>query len=300
MPGFGERLRREREMRGIGLDEIADATKIGSRSLRALEEENFGQLPGGIFNKGFVRAYARYLGIDEEQAVSDYLAAEASFFAGGGIAPNAPNAAIPEKEAAPARSYFAPVVIVIAIAVVLLGGWRWWARRNSSEAEASSITVKPGSAATRPAAAAAAGTAAPGGATSSVPAPAPADPGDTKPAGAATSGTPNGTTAPKQTATSPTADGATDTRPLATGEFVVLVKARQDSWVSVTADGKDVMNGTLTAAAQRSVHARDRVVLKVGNLPGLEISYNGKALEIPATDNKVRTLTFTATGYRQE
>ena len=74
--GFGERLQREREMRGITLDEIAKATKIGSRSLRALEQDDFGKLPGGIFNKGFVRAYAKYLGLDEDQAVTDFLAAE--------------------------------------------------------------------------------------------------------------------------------------------------------------------------------------------------------------------------------
>ena len=75
MGSFGERLQREREMRGITLEEIADSTKIGTRSLRALEQEDFDKLPGGIFNKGFVRAYARYLGIDEEQAVADFLAA---------------------------------------------------------------------------------------------------------------------------------------------------------------------------------------------------------------------------------
>ena len=62
-------------MRGITLEEIAEATKIGTRSLRALEEQDFDKLPGGIFNKGFVRAYARYLGLDEEQAVADYLTA---------------------------------------------------------------------------------------------------------------------------------------------------------------------------------------------------------------------------------
>ena len=72
---FGERLRREREMRGISLDEISAATKIGTRLLRALEDEQFDLLPGGIFNKGYVRAYARHVGIDEEQAVADYLKA---------------------------------------------------------------------------------------------------------------------------------------------------------------------------------------------------------------------------------
>src|SRR5205814_6694063 len=73
---FGERLKRERELRSITLDEIANSTKIGTRMLHALEDEEFSKLPGGIFNKGFVRAYARYLGLDEEQAVVDYLAAE--------------------------------------------------------------------------------------------------------------------------------------------------------------------------------------------------------------------------------
>src|SRR5215469_9986057 len=72
---FGERLRREREMRGISLENIAAATKIGTRLLRALEEEHFELLPGGIFNKGFVRAYAKYLGLNEDEAVADYLAA---------------------------------------------------------------------------------------------------------------------------------------------------------------------------------------------------------------------------------
>ena len=76
MGKFGDKLRREREMRGVTLDEIAEATKIGTRSLRALEEERFDQLPGGIFNKGFVRSYARFLGLDEEQAVSDYITAQ--------------------------------------------------------------------------------------------------------------------------------------------------------------------------------------------------------------------------------
>src|SRR5438270_4553551 len=76
MASFGERLKREREMRGVSLEEIAESTKIGKRNLSALETEEFEKLPGGIFNKGFVRAYAKYLGLDEDQAVTDFLAAE--------------------------------------------------------------------------------------------------------------------------------------------------------------------------------------------------------------------------------
>jgi len=72
---FGEKLRQQREQRGLALDAISNTTKISTRMLRALEDEHFDQLPGGVFNKGFVRAYARQVGLDEEEAVADYLAA---------------------------------------------------------------------------------------------------------------------------------------------------------------------------------------------------------------------------------
>jgi cytoskeletal protein RodZ len=72
---FGEKLRKQREQRGIELDAISKTTKISTRMLRALEDEHFDQLPGGVFNKGFVRAYARQVGLDAEEAITDYLAA---------------------------------------------------------------------------------------------------------------------------------------------------------------------------------------------------------------------------------
>ncbi|MHB8217313.1 MAG: helix-turn-helix domain-containing protein [Candidatus Sulfotelmatobacter sp.] len=75
MGTFGEKLRKQRERRGLELDAISNSTKISTRMLRALEDEHFDQLPGGVFNKGFVRAYARQVGLDEEEAVTDYLAA---------------------------------------------------------------------------------------------------------------------------------------------------------------------------------------------------------------------------------
>ena len=72
---FGEKLRKQREQRGLALDAISNTTKISTRMLRALEDEHFDQLPGGVFNKGFVRAYARQVGLDEEEALADYLLA---------------------------------------------------------------------------------------------------------------------------------------------------------------------------------------------------------------------------------
>jgi len=73
MATFGEELRRERELRDISLREIAESTKINLRFLRALEDNDFKHLPGGQFTKGFVRAYARHIGVDDEAMVNAYL-----------------------------------------------------------------------------------------------------------------------------------------------------------------------------------------------------------------------------------
>ncbi len=64
---FGRELQRERERRGISLDAVADGTKVAPRYLRALESDDVNNLPGGIFNKGFVRSYCRFVGLNEDE-----------------------------------------------------------------------------------------------------------------------------------------------------------------------------------------------------------------------------------------
>lgn len=71
---FGDKLKRERERRHISLDQVASSTKIGTRYLQALEDEDVGRLPGGVFNRGFLRAYAKFLALpaaDEAELVRD-------------------------------------------------------------------------------------------------------------------------------------------------------------------------------------------------------------------------------------
>ena len=69
---IGEQLRLAREERGIPLREISDQTRISVRYLEAIEANDYKRLPGGIFNRSFVRAYARYIGYDEKQAIEGY------------------------------------------------------------------------------------------------------------------------------------------------------------------------------------------------------------------------------------
>jgi cytoskeletal protein RodZ len=69
---IGEKLRLARETRGIALREISEQTRISMRYLEAIEADDYKHLPGGIFNRSFIRAYAKFIGFDEHAALEDY------------------------------------------------------------------------------------------------------------------------------------------------------------------------------------------------------------------------------------
>ncbi len=72
MASLSEKLRRERELRGISLKQISEDTKIGVRFLEALEQDRLELIPGEFYRRSYLRAYARYLGLDEDRAVNAY------------------------------------------------------------------------------------------------------------------------------------------------------------------------------------------------------------------------------------
>jgi len=265
---FGARLKREREQRKITLDDISLATKIGTRFLAALEEEHFDQLPGGIFNKGFVRAYARHLGIDENQAIADFVAASAPTL------PESPPedtpvlaamaVSVPESKKKSRGNDGIPWGIVAILLLITAFGFALWGF-HSREKPAPGITVPhPVRSEQTP----------------------PASP---ESAGAASLAPPAGSSA-----SSPEAAGAVSNA----GAFTVLIKAREDSWLSITADGQPVMQETLISAAEKSVQAHNQIVIKTGNVGALDISFNGKKLPPQGRDNQVKTLTFDLNGVR--
>src|SRR5947208_14544133 len=71
MSSIGESLRRERRRRNLELDQISHELRISSRFLEAIEEEKFDKLPAGVFAKSFVRQYARYLELDDEELANE-------------------------------------------------------------------------------------------------------------------------------------------------------------------------------------------------------------------------------------
>jgi cytoskeleton protein RodZ len=119
---FGERLKRERELREVSPNEVVVATRISLRFLEALENEDWAKLPGGVFNRGFVRAIARYLGLDEEHLLAEYDLARGDQSA---ESPSNPENRIPQASKWMAVAFALGALLLIA-ALVAAGvyGWR--------------------------------------------------------------------------------------------------------------------------------------------------------------------------------
>lgn len=69
---LGEKLRQAREERGISISEVAEQTRISPHYLDSIENDDYRTLPGGIFNKGFVKSFAKAVGINEQEALQEY------------------------------------------------------------------------------------------------------------------------------------------------------------------------------------------------------------------------------------
>lgn len=80
------------------------------------------------------------------------------------------------------------------------------------------------------------------------------------------------------------------------GSFRVTIRAREDSWIQITADGKEVLEDTILGETQRTIDAHTGLIIKAGNIGGLEFSFNGQKLPVQGDPDQVKTLTFDSTG----
>jgi cytoskeleton protein RodZ len=135
---FGERLKREREMREVSLDELMKATRISQRFLEALENEDWKKLPGGVFGRGFVRTIAGYLGLDEESFLSEYDLARGDVSHGS----SRPEERIPSTPA------WIPVVAVLVLCAIVAGlffagKYAWRRYEGHRQTQSSSVVLMP-------------------------------------------------------------------------------------------------------------------------------------------------------------
>jgi cytoskeleton protein RodZ len=242
---FGEHLKREREMRGVSLDEISTATRIATRFLQAIENEQWDQLPGGVFNRGFVRAVAHYLGLDEENTVAEYASAV-------GDRPSVP-VWTGSPPAVTADQPWLAWILAAVVALTLVTG-AWFAARRIFAWRASRH-------------------AAPSPQVPAVPSgldavPASAEPAANSPADAVTlSGGAASPAAPATGATSPVA-----------APFELKVEAGKATRVTVDADAHRVFEGTMEAAQKRTSTAQEKFQVAARDAGALLLELNGKAL----------------------
>ncbi len=133
---IGEQLRLAREERGIPLREISDQTRISVHYLEAIESNDYKRLPGGIFNRSFVKAYARYVGYDEKEAVEAYTQYMRDAGDSGDEVASTPYHSKVYTDAPATRSPILTVVLAIVILAILTAAALAvlnWVQRRSAE-----------------------------------------------------------------------------------------------------------------------------------------------------------------------
>jgi cytoskeleton protein RodZ len=253
---FGEHLRRERELRGVSLDEVSAATRIKTSFLVALENGRWNELPGGAFNRGFIRATSRFLGLDEDGMVAEYALET------GGAVQNKP--AVESAGALPRDYRPAAIAISVLLLVVIVGAWfaHHEYRIYEQKQAAAALTAAATSAATvdQPNAP----TADPDAATASV-----------------TSTNVNDPQPSKET----TANAATTTANVrAVPETLKLkVAATKRTEVKVVGDGKTLFKGHIRSDAPKTFVARNTFEVTAGEADLVQLELNGRNIPFAAT-----------------
>lgn len=246
LASFGEELRREREIRGISLKEIADATKISKRFLEAIERNDHRTLPAPAFTRGFVRAYAHYVGLNSEEMVNRYnfaVATDDRIEKPPQIEkyPQTPVRDISPKPAPKRGIPHARIdrnIIVMLLIIAALSGVAYWAVQYRGR-----IDVEPVETATVPVTA----------------------------------------TRPAAIPILPPAQPANDDAKL---RLVIEVVA--NSWVTLEADGKTVVNTEMVQGERRTLEADEAFRFRtIGNAAGVKLTLNGAAVPSLGEDGEV-------------
>src|SRR5215213_6096321 len=145
---IGEQLRLAREERGIGLREICEQTRISIHYLEAIEANDYKRLPGGVFNRSFIKAYAKCVGYDEREAIEGYTRYLREHGESTDDVSTRPHHAKVYTDTPATRSPILTVVLAILILAILtvaaLAALHWFQRRASiSDPEEQQVVFAP-------------------------------------------------------------------------------------------------------------------------------------------------------------
>ena len=272
MEPLGEYLKQAREKKRLSLEQIASQTRIQEHHLQALESEDFANLPAKVFAKGFVRSYAKALGLDEEEALQCFLETSGTFY--DQSQPEESQTHVQVKlESAPRQSINWNLVVGALVVIAAVAVWYGLPKQQEtpialskpeisspvettqepiaplSDPQESLVPIKP---------------------VESVPQstpPAPVPPQPTPKPIPPTSVEPIPPTPPTQPAEDTTADGF----------HTLEIEATQLTWVVVQSD-KQAPNEALLQPGQRTTwKANKQFLLTLGNAAGVVIRLNGES-----------------------
>ena len=228
-------------MRGVSLEEIAGTTRISTRFLEALETESWDRLPGGVFNRGFVRTIARFLGLEEESLLAEYSLAKGEPNAPPPVPADLPAPSSASKRTGSAVSWKALVAIPL-LAALAAGGWGGWQWASARRAEWNAAE------ASRPAA----------------PAPPPA---------------PSNLSPEQSSSSAPVALDDLHSSPWASpGGLQLKIDATRDTALLVTSDGQPAFSGKISAGETRSFTARTALTVDAEDAGAIRLSLDGHDL----------------------
>jgi cytoskeleton protein RodZ len=259
---FGEHLKREREMRNVSLEEISAATRISVRFLEALESEQWERLPGGVFNRGFIRSVARFLGLDEEGLIAEYAMETRE----------RPEIAVWTKEPVHSRpNWLGTLISIFVLLLLIAGGWSIHARYGRAisawhEAHPIIRSILDRFHRQKPAAA--------GEPSGTAVAAAPQSPAKLSESSAANAGTNSDAAQTPGKGMSPTPPAA-PSQPAADVPLELKVEAGETSSVTVIADGKSVFSGRLEALRTLSFHAQKSFTVTSSKSSAVLLELNG-------------------------
>ncbi len=256
-------------MRGVDLREIADATRINLRFLEAVENEEFGALPGGVFNRGFIRSYARYLGLDEEKILGEYELAN-----GSEVTPEWSSTSY--RAAAPRRiGSKAQWLAGTAAVVMLLGGYTLFRYSEGPPSSASKPQATPVEAIV-----------------TSDAADEPEVPGRVRaPEPAARSE--DSLTGPPTAVRTATASAPPRRRISDTEDMILQVAVTEESWVAIDADGATVLSRLMAPEEIRTFRSQESFDVITGNAGGIILTLNGETLGPLGGHGEVKSLRLT-------
>ncbi len=295
---LGAYLREERLRHQVSLQEMADTTRIKLRYLEAIEEGEFGKIPADPIVKGFLRAYARHIGIDDNAVVERYAKLHGH--------PSLDVQGLGRDVIERGRRGGGRLKVVLAILLFFVAGTIFYFVQSYFRREPIIVTKQeaPPARDLQPAEEPRAKVRVPaskepslpdipsGGRTETevaapgVPSDRKVTPSPAKPARPAASPSPEAASPGKPSP--PTPEVVPPKKPSPPkGPMVLAVKAIEDTWLRVVADETSQYEVLLSAGNSREWQAKEKFVITIGNVAGTRVSLNGQEVTFPPTSTNV-------------